>query len=69
VQAEHPGTPWALLAGEELKLPLGYRWREKFTGVNAPKESGTGGGTPQPPSDDERTMLGAPKPKRNLKAL
>ena len=69
VQAEHPGTPWALLAGEELKLPLGYRWTETFTGVNVPKENGTGGGTPQPPNDDERTMLGAPKPKRNLKAL
>jgi len=26
VVAEHPGTPWAMLAAEELKAPLGYSW-------------------------------------------
>jgi hypothetical protein len=25
---EHPGTPWAKIAEEELKLPLGWQWRE-----------------------------------------
>lgn len=26
---EHPGTPWAKIAEEELKLPLGWSWSEK----------------------------------------
>jgi hypothetical protein len=25
---EHPGTPWAKLAEQELKTPLGWKWRE-----------------------------------------
>jgi hypothetical protein len=26
---EHPGTPWAKIAEQELKLPLGWRWSER----------------------------------------
>jgi hypothetical protein len=26
---EHPGTPWAKIAEEELRLPLGWAWREE----------------------------------------
>jgi von Willebrand factor type A domain len=33
VVADHPGTPWALEAKQELKEPLGWEWREKFTDV------------------------------------
>jgi hypothetical protein len=29
VMAEHQGTPWATIAEEELKLPLGWRWEER----------------------------------------
>ena len=25
----HPGTPWALLAGQELNTPLGWEWKER----------------------------------------
>ena len=25
---EHPGTPWAKIAEEELKTPLGWKWKE-----------------------------------------
>jgi len=28
VAKEHPGTPWAKIAEEELKLPLGWTWKE-----------------------------------------
>ena len=28
VQTEHPGTPWAKIAEEELKSPLGWKWVE-----------------------------------------
>jgi hypothetical protein len=30
VVAEHPGTPWALLAQHELEVPLGWEWRETY---------------------------------------
>jgi hypothetical protein len=29
VAKEHPGTPWAAIAAEELKTPLGWTWREE----------------------------------------
>jgi hypothetical protein len=28
VQNDHPGTPWAKIAEQELKIPLGWEWRE-----------------------------------------
>jgi hypothetical protein len=28
VVKEHPGTPWARIAEEELRLPLGWAWKE-----------------------------------------
>ena len=36
VVAEHPDTPWSLLAKRELNAPLGWEWSEKFTNVNPP---------------------------------
>ncbi|MEI6505291.1 MAG: VWA domain-containing protein [Planctomycetota bacterium] len=65
---EHPGTPWAQMAAEELRQPLGYRWDEDFTGVNAPK-MGAGGGGVNNPTDDKRRMLAPPKKKRPIKNL
>jgi hypothetical protein len=70
VQDEHPGTPWALLADEELNHKLGYTWVERHTGVNNPKMgNGGGGGVPGARPDDKKKMLAAPKPKRPLKNL
>ena len=31
VIAEHPGTPWAMLADRELQTPIGWRWKESYT--------------------------------------
>ena len=68
VVAEHPGTPWALLAAEELQTPIGYRWEERHTGVNTPKMSaGNNNNVPRAPQDDKKRNLAPPKPKRNLK--
>jgi hypothetical protein len=33
VVAEHPGTPWALDAEQELREPLGWQWQERFNDV------------------------------------
>ena len=70
VVSDHPGTPWAFLASEELKRPLGYVWTERHTGVNNPKkDGGGGGGVPGAGVDDKKRMPGGPKPQRPLKNL
>jgi hypothetical protein len=65
VKNEHTGTPWALLASRELNVPLGWKWIERYTGVNAPRERmGNGNNNAPPPSDDRVRMLEKPKPQR-----
>ena len=49
VVAEHPGTPWAYFASEELKTPFGYEWSETHR-VLPPKE------TPSPPKRQPRRI-------------
>ena len=67
---EHPGTPWAHLAAEELRIPLGYRWTESNTGVQKRRErEGGNGGMPGLPADDRKQKLAPPKPSRPLKNL
>jgi hypothetical protein len=69
VVKDHPGTPWAFLAAEELRTPLGYAWSETHTGVNKPKMGDGGGGAPNPADDKARARMAPPKPKRPLKNL
>jgi hypothetical protein len=68
VVADHAGTPWAQMAAEELKSPLGYSWDETYTGVNAPRAGNGGNGNPNQ-VDDMRRNLAPPKPKRDLKKI
>ncbi len=68
VVADHPGTPWATMAAEELRTPLGYRWDETYTGVNAPRQGNGGNGNPNR-GDDMRRTLAPPKPSRPLKNI
>ncbi|MFM9058421.1 MAG: VWA domain-containing protein [Planctomycetaceae bacterium] len=68
VVKDHPGTPWALIAAEELRTPLGYEWEESFTGVMARKAGDGAGGNPRQ-SDDAKRMELQRKPKRPLKNL
>ncbi len=61
VVSEHEGTPWALLAQQELRAPVGWRWDEAYTPVAPPRQ-----GNPQPrPEPRPRT----PPPRRNPPAL
>jgi hypothetical protein len=72
VLRQHPGTPWALLAAEELRMPLGYRWVEARTGVNDPPPmngNGNGNNRPSARPDDQKRMLPPPKPSRDFKKL
>lgn len=64
VVSEHPGTPWSMIAAEELRLPLGYRWTETHTGVNDQVADGGGGGAPVA----NRNVVAPPK-RRDLKKL
>jgi len=71
VVQEHPGTPWAFLAQQELRMPLGYVWDEIHTGINdppPPRPAANNNNRPMP-RDEQRRMLGPPKPKRNLKRI
>jgi hypothetical protein len=68
VVAEHPGTPWALIAAAELETPLGYTWRETFTNVRPPPPPGVGNAA-KPADDRERPRLTPPKPPRPLRNL
>lgn len=63
VVKEHEGTPWAMLAERELKEPLGWEWKESYTGVNAPRQ-GAGTGNAANPANDKRKKMAKPKPVR-----
>jgi hypothetical protein len=63
VASEHPKTPWALLAENELKEPFGWSWQESYTGVNAPRQVAAGNNNrPRPPQNDKAKML--PRPEK-----
>ncbi|TWU49543.1 vWA domain-containing protein [Rubripirellula reticaptiva] len=70
VVEQHPGTPWALLANEELAVPIGWVWKEEFTDLTPPKPNAGGGGNNNnaPPKDDKARML-KKAPKRQLPKL
>jgi hypothetical protein len=64
---EHPGTPWALIAGQELATPLGFTWRETFTDVKARDRGVAGAGGV--PGDDRMREIEKPKPQRPLRNI
>ena len=55
---EHPGTPWAMLARQELQNPFGWKWTDSYTDL-APKAKAkmAPAGTPAPPRNDQKSML------------
>jgi len=58
VVTEHPGTPWALLAQQELDVPIGWKWSEDFTQPRPPQNRNPGNNpNPRPPRDDQKRML------------
>jgi hypothetical protein len=70
VSVEHAGTPWALLAQEELDVPVGWKWVESFTDL-APRPQG-GANNNNPPAagkDDEARKLERKAPSRPIPKL
>lgn len=70
VATEHDGTPWALLAKQELAVPLGWKWVEEYTDLNPPKANRPANNNPNPPApaDDKKRML-KKTPKRPVPKL
>ncbi len=70
VRTEHKGTPWELLASEELKVPLGWRWKEDYTNLDppTPRSPGNNNNVPRPGRDDEARMINK-APKRPVPKL
>ncbi len=66
---QHPDTPWAFMAAQELKTPIGWVWKEEFTDL-APRQAGPAGNNNNnpPPSDDKKRML-QQAPKRPIPKL
>jgi hypothetical protein len=69
VVKEHPGTPWALLAKNELAVPIGWVWVEDYTEASPEKMGANpGNNPPRPAKDDEKKML-KKAPKRPVPKL
>jgi hypothetical protein len=72
VIADHPDTPWALLAKRELSEPIGWRWSEEFTDLTPPpaaRPAPAGNPPPAPPRAEQARMLEKPKEKRPIPKL
>lgn len=72
VVADHSGTPWALLAKNELETPIGWKWVETYTELNPTKNrpgNGNNNNNMTAAQDDKKRMLAKPAPKRPLPKL
>ena len=71
VVEDHQGTPWALLAQQELAVPIGWEWNEEYTNLDPPRRNNPGNNNntpPRPPRDDKARML-KKAPKRPVPKL
>ena len=69
VLQEHPDTPWAAIAKKELKTPMSWSWRERFTNLSPTRRTTSGNNNPRPPRDDQAIRMPRPKPKRPVPKL
>ena len=64
VVEEHPETPWAFIAANELKTPIGWKWTESYTEPPAPpqqRQPNANNNTPRPPRPQTRTPQAPPR--------
>ncbi len=73
VASDNPGTPWALLAEQELKDPFSWKWTERYTELAPPPRPSPAANNNTPPParrDEKKVMLPKPvPPKRDFKRL
>ncbi|MGI9455569.1 MAG: vWA domain-containing protein, partial [Aeoliella sp.] len=66
VVQDHAGTPWALLAEKELRIPFGWEWTESFSNVAGRMQNqGNGNARPRPRPEN----VPPKKPKRPVPKL
>ena len=64
---DHPGTPWALIAEQELRIPIGWEWRQTYTAPPKPREPRMGNGSDR---GERRPMMNRdPKQRRSIPRL
>jgi hypothetical protein len=68
VVAEHPGTPWELLARQELETPVSFEWREEFTDLTPPPPAAASPPPPPTPATDDAARMLARPPVRKIPA-
>lgn len=61
VLSDHPATPWALLAEQELDSPFGWSWDEDYTFIPPPQVSNNNAPSPNRPQPQRPTR----PPRRN----
>jgi hypothetical protein len=63
IVADHPNTPWSLLASKELAQPLSWRWTEEFTNLAPPPREmpAAAAAAVVAPADDAKRMLKKPE--------
>lgn len=65
VVAEHPRTPWSMLAERELSTPLGWTWEESYTEPPRPPEMNANNNNNNIPNpNDDQAMMLQRKPRR-----
>jgi hypothetical protein len=68
VATEHRGTPWAMIAEQELKDPIGWRWKESYDPPPAPRPTPTtpaaNNPPPRPNNQPPQFRRENPKPRR-----
>jgi hypothetical protein len=71
VKSEHPQTPWALLAGRELSVPLGWKWTESYTDLDPPpnRPQVAVNSPAQRPQDEQPRVLPKPPERRPVPRL
>jgi len=57
VVEEHPGTPWALIAQQELEKPIGWRLEETYVAPPPPRKPGMGGNNNNAAATDDKARM------------
>lgn len=66
---EHPGTPWALIAEHELRIPIGWEWRQSYTAPPEPREERMRNGNVDRGNERRPMMNRDPKERRPVPRL
>ena len=59
---DHRVTPWAMLAKQELKIPMGWRWKDEFTDLTPkPASKAANNNAKAAHGNEQKTMLQKPE--------